>query len=208
MIKDYIGNMSGKHPGLVLHMLDVIDVITNYADSEAEYVARAQDIYLGQTFISNLENVRSFMSSQSIMTSGAQYDLLEKLLFKHQVILPDLPVQEQTVANQLTRSGYLVTEPSEADQGALVVAFVSKLHMEYTRFCFYNRSYGTLAEMPTSMSNFLRLVLQRMSFAQMAKLLNISKSPRRGPLEAHYHNEFYRACRSVLPPGAHLSPQM
>ncbi len=50
----YIGNMSDKHPGLVLHMLDVLDVITNYADSEAEYVARAQDIYLGQTFISNL----------------------------------------------------------------------------------------------------------------------------------------------------------
>ncbi len=61
MIKDYIGNMSDKHPGLVLHMLDVLDVITNYADSEAEYVARAHDIYLGQTFISNLENVRSFM---------------------------------------------------------------------------------------------------------------------------------------------------
>ena len=62
MIKDYIGNMSDKHPGLVLHMLDVLDVITNYADSEAEYVARAQDIYLGQTFISNLENVRSSYS--------------------------------------------------------------------------------------------------------------------------------------------------
>ncbi len=49
MIKDYIGNMSDKHPGLVLHMLDVLDVITNYADSEAEYVARAQDIYLGRS---------------------------------------------------------------------------------------------------------------------------------------------------------------
>ncbi|DBA90935.1 TPA: hypothetical protein ACH3X1_016145 [Trebouxia sp. C0004] len=67
------------------------------------------------------------------MTLGAQHDLLEKLLFKHQVILSDLPVQEQTVANQLTRSGYLVTE---------------------------------------------------------------------------HQNEFYRACRSVLPPGAHLSPNV
>jgi len=61
MIKDYIGNMSEKHPGLVLHMLDVLDVITNYADNIPEYVARAQDMYLGQTFVSNLENVRSFM---------------------------------------------------------------------------------------------------------------------------------------------------
>ncbi len=108
------------------------------------------------------------------------------------MILTDLPVQEQTVANQLTRSGYLVTEASEADPGALVVAFVSKLHMEYTRYCFYNRNYGTLAEMPTSMSDFLRLVLRRMSFAQMANSLNISKNPRRGLLEAHYQNEFYR----------------
>jgi len=108
------------------------------------------------------------------------------------VILSDLPIQEQAVANQLTRSGYLVTEPSKADRGALVVTFVSKLHMEYTRFCFYSRSYGTLAQMPTSMSDFLRLVLQRMSFAQMANSLNISKSPSRGLLEAHYQNEFYR----------------
>ena len=61
MIKDYIGNISGKHPGLVLHMLDVLDVISNYADNPPEYVARAQDMYLGQAFISNLENVRSFM---------------------------------------------------------------------------------------------------------------------------------------------------
>lgn len=108
------------------------------------------------------------------------------------MLLTDLSEQEQDVANQLTRSGYLVTELSEVGQGPFVVAFVSKLHMEYTRFCFYRRKYSTLAQMPTSMSDFLRLVLQRMSFAQMANSLNISKSPRRGLLEAHYQNEFYR----------------
>ena len=109
-----------------------------------------------------------------------------------QVVLNQLPVQEQAVANHLARFGYLVTEPSEADQGAFVVTFVSRLHMEYTRFCFYSRSYSTLAQMPTSMSDFLILVLQRMSFAQMANSLNISKSTSRGLLEAHYQNEFYR----------------
>ncbi len=113
-------------------------------------------------------------------------------LWYGQVILNKLPDQEQAVANQLTRSGYLVTEPSEADPGAFVVSFVSRLHMEYTRFCFYSRSYSTLAQMPTSMSDFLRQVLQRMSFAQMANSLNTSKSPSRGLLEAHYQNEFYR----------------
>ena len=61
MIKDYIGNMSERHPGLVLHMLDTLDVITNYADNPPEYLARAQSMYLGQTFISNLKNVRGFM---------------------------------------------------------------------------------------------------------------------------------------------------
>jgi len=108
------------------------------------------------------------------------------------VLLKDLSKQEQEVANQLTRSGYLVTELSEVGQGPFVVAFVSKLHMEYTRFCFYSQSYSTLAQMPTSMSEFLKLVLQRMSFAQMANSLNISKSSSRGLLEAHYQNEFYR----------------
>ena len=57
MIKDYIGNMSEKQPGLVLYMLDVLDVITNYADNPPAYVVRAQDMYLGQAFIRNLENV-------------------------------------------------------------------------------------------------------------------------------------------------------
>lgn len=108
------------------------------------------------------------------------------------MLLEDLSKQEQEVANQLTRSGYLVAELSEAGQGPLVVAFVSKLHMEYTRFCFYSQSYSTLAQMPTSMSEFLKLVLQRMSVAQMANSLNISKSSSRGLLEAHYQNEFYR----------------
>ena len=81
------------------------------------------------------------------------------------MLLEDLSKQEQQVANQLTRSGYLVTELSEVGQGPFVVAFVSKLHMEYTRFCFYSQSYSTLAQMPTTMSEFLKLVLQRMSFA-------------------------------------------
>ena len=61
MIKDYIDNISERHPGLVLYMLDILDDITNYADNPPEYVVRAQDIYLGQTFLSNLEHLRSFM---------------------------------------------------------------------------------------------------------------------------------------------------
>ena len=60
-IKDYIGNMSEKHPGLVLHMLDLLDGISNYADKPAEFVARAQDIYLDSSFIANLEQARSLM---------------------------------------------------------------------------------------------------------------------------------------------------
>lgn len=108
------------------------------------------------------------------------------------MILNELSKQEQALANQLTRSGYLVTEPSEADQGAFVVTFVSRLHMEYTQFCFYSQSYGMLAHMPTSMSDFLSLVLQRMSLRQLANSLNVSGSPSRGLLEAHYQNEFYR----------------
>lgn len=108
------------------------------------------------------------------------------------MLLKNLSKHEQEVANQLTRPGYLVTELCEAGQGPFVVGFASKLHMEYTRFCFYSQSHSTLAQMPTSMSDFLRQVLQRMSVAQMANSLNISKSPSRGLLETHYHNEFYR----------------
>ena len=106
------------------------------------------------------------------------------------MLLSGLSRQEREVANQLTRSGYLVTELSEGGQGPFLVAFVSKLHMEYTRFCFYSQTYSTLAQMLTSMSHFLRLVLQRMSFAQMANSLSISKSPSRGLLEAHYQMSF------------------
>ena len=61
VLKDCIGDMSERHPGLVLHMLDILDVNSNYADNPTEYVARAQDMYLSKTFISNLEHVRSFM---------------------------------------------------------------------------------------------------------------------------------------------------
>ena len=103
-----------------------------------------------------------------------------------------LPEEEQAAANQLTRSGYLVTEPSEVDQGALVITFVSRLHMEYTRFCFYRWSNSTVAQIPTSMSDFLRLVLQRMRFAQMTDSLSITKSLSRGLLQSHCQNEFYR----------------
>lgn len=108
------------------------------------------------------------------------------------MILNELPPQEQALAHQLTRSGYLVTEPSEADRGAFVVTFVSRLHMEYTQFCFYSQRYSMMAHMPTSMPEVLRLVLQRMTFRQLANSLNVSSSPSRGLLEAQYQNEFYR----------------
>ena len=83
------------------------------------------------------------------------------------MLLKDLSKKEQEVANQLTRSGYLVTELSEVVQGPFVVAFVSKLVYGVHQILFHNQNYSTLAQMPTSMSDFLRLVLQRMSFAQM-----------------------------------------
>ena len=112
-----------------------------------------------------------------------------------QVIVRRLPEQEQAAANLLTRSGYLAIEPSEveADQGAFVVTFTSRLHMEYTRFWFYHHSRDVLAQMPTALSDFLRLVLQRMSSTRMASCLNSSSSsPSRGLVEAHYQTEFYR----------------
>lgn len=109
-----------------------------------------------------------------------------------QVALKQLPPQEEAAANQLTRFGYLVTEPSEADKNVYLVTFVSKLHMEYTRFCFCSHSYNILAHMPASMSDFLRLALQQMSFSQMDNPLTVSNTSSRGPLEAYYRNEFYR----------------
>lgn len=109
-----------------------------------------------------------------------------------QVLPYELPHQEQEVAKQLTKAGHLVTEPSQADLGALVVTFVSKLHVDYTRFCFYRASSSTVAQMPTSMSDFLRLVLQRMGFVQMANPLNNSKRPSSRLSLAQFHNDFYR----------------
>ncbi len=74
-----------------------------------------------------------------------------------QVIVRELPEQEQAAANLLTISGYLAIEPSdsEANQGASVVTFISRLHMEYTRCWFYHHSRDELADMPTAMFDFL-----------------------------------------------------
>ena len=113
-----------------------------------------------------------------------------------QVLVRELSEQEQAAANLLTISGYLAIEPSglETDQGASVVTFISRLHMEYIQFWFYDHSRDELgqAAMPIAMSDFLRLVLQRMSSTRMASCLNSSSSPSTGLVEAHYQNEFYR----------------
>lgn len=110
-----------------------------------------------------------------------------------QVIVRELPEQEQAAAHNIW---LLSIQPSdsEADQGASVVPCISRLHMEYIRFWFYPYSHDKLgqAEMPTAMSDFLRLVLQHMSSTRMASCLNSSSSPSRGLVEAQYQNEFYR----------------
>lgn len=110
------------------------------------------------------------------------------------------------MAHQLTRPGYLVTEPCEAEPGAYVVAFVSRLHMEYTRYCFYHCSYSVLPQMPTSISDFLTLVVQQMSSGWMASAMNVSSAASQGLSEARYHNEFYRysCCKAyTTPPQLH-----
>ncbi len=112
-----------------------------------------------------------------------------------QVRVRDLPEEEQAAANLLTISGYLAIEPSDSNQGASVVTFISRLHMEYMRFWFYYHGRDEMgqAAMPTAMSDFLRLVLQRMSSTRMASCSNSSGSPSRGLVEAPYQNEFYRS---------------
>ena len=114
-----------------------------------------------------------------------------------QMIVRDLPEEEQASANLLTVSGYLAIEPSdlEADQGASVVTFISRLHMEYMRFWFYDHSRDEigLAAMPAVMFDFLRLILQQTSSIRIASCSKSSSSPSRGLVEAPYQNEFYRS---------------
>lgn len=114
-----------------------------------------------------------------------------------QVRVRDLPEEEQAAADLLTISGYLAIEPSDsvADQGASVVTFISRLHMEYMRVWFYHHSRDEigLVAMPAVMFDFLRLVLQRMSSTRMASCSNSSGSPSRGLVEAPYQNDFYRS---------------
>lgn len=52
--------MSDKNPGLVVHMLDMLEFNSKFAHDPAEYVARARAGHLRQSFMSSLE-VRSFM---------------------------------------------------------------------------------------------------------------------------------------------------
>ena len=61
MIQEYIGNMTERQPGLVLHMLNVLDVLNNQVDKPADYMARAQAMYHDQTFMGSLENIPSFL---------------------------------------------------------------------------------------------------------------------------------------------------
>ncbi len=112
-----------------------------------------------------------------------------------QVRVRELSDEEQAAANLLTTSGYLAIEPSDSDQGASVVTFISRLHMEYMQFWFsyHGRDKMGQAAMPTAMSDFLRLLLQRMSSTRMASCSNSSGSPSRGLVVASYQNEFYRS---------------
>ena len=62
MLKNCIGDMSERHPGLVLHMLDVLDDNSKHAHKHStDYVAQAQAWYLSWAFITKLEYLRSFM---------------------------------------------------------------------------------------------------------------------------------------------------
>ena len=62
MLKSCIGDMTERHPGLVLQMLDVLDGNSKHAHKHStDYVAQAQAWYLSQTFIHKLEYLRSFM---------------------------------------------------------------------------------------------------------------------------------------------------
>lgn len=109
-----------------------------------------------------------------------------------QVTLHRLPEREQATAHHLTQFGYLVIEPCAADQGADVVTFVSRIHLEYARFCFYDGNYITPPQLLTSISEFLRLVLQQMSSGRMAASVHVGSGASRGLSEARHQNEFYR----------------
>ena len=62
MLKSCIGDMTESHPGLVLHMLDVLDDNSKHAHKQStEYVAQAQARYLGSSFIPRLQDLRSFL---------------------------------------------------------------------------------------------------------------------------------------------------
>ena len=62
MLKSCITNMTERHPGLVLHMLDILDDNSKHAlKHSTDYVAQAQAWYLGSTFVPRLQYLRSLL---------------------------------------------------------------------------------------------------------------------------------------------------
>ena len=62
MLESCIGNMTEGHPGLVLHMLDVLDDNSKHAHRHpTDYVAQAQNWHLNTSFMPSLQYLQSFL---------------------------------------------------------------------------------------------------------------------------------------------------
>ncbi|GAQ90988.1 hypothetical protein KFL_007110010 [Klebsormidium nitens] len=204
---DVIEATTERHPGSVLHVLDLLKghSPSNYAGRAAEWAAKAVDFVASPRLLDSLSGTRSFPSVSELVRDREALDLISHLLASRgQESLEALRRSNPPLADKAEdfgKSGYLLLEKDS-------VSFTSGLHLEFFRYNLARRVWGTPKDMPRSLEAFLEEALSKMQAPTLQNSLNLSTRGGvvGGVLESHFQFELYSAVTSLLPEGVYFSP--
>ncbi|GAQ79186.1 hypothetical protein KFL_000260010 [Klebsormidium nitens] len=204
---DVIEATTERHPGSVLHVLDLLKghSPSNFAGRAAEWAAKAVDFVASPRLLDSLSGTRSFPPVSELVKDREALNLISRLLASRgqeslEAVRRSAPGLADK-AEDFAKSGYLLLEKDS-------VSFTSGLHMEFYRYNLARRVWGTPKQMPQSLEAFLEEALSKMQPPMLQNSLNLSTRGGvvGGVLESHFQFELYSAVTSLLPEGAYFSP--
>ena len=204
-LRDYIFTLTGRQPGLLVHILDWLDhqgLPNILADS---LQPKVRCLLLSSRFYDSLSSLRSLMSLTKALRAGNTAEpmrgLVRSLLQEEPLRRSSLSGPTKDAAEQAVIWGQIIEEQD-------ILTIPSQLHRLFLfreLYCSADASVASIKK--EGLSSFVRRVIERLNPGRLRRSESRSVVDN-SVYERQYQNEFYRAACTITPKDVVLSPDV
>ena len=205
-LRDYIFTLTGRQPGLLVHILDWLDhqALPNIPADSLKQKVRC--LLLSSRFYDSLTSLRSLMNLSKALRGGhLSAEPMRRLV---RLLLREEPLRRSSLsglAKDAAEQAVIWGQVMEEQDILIIPSQLHRLFLFRELYCSADASVASIRK--EGLSSFVRRLIERLEPERLQ--LSESRSVEDNSVyERQYQNEFYRAACTITPKDVVLSPDV